>query len=80
MHVPHKDFRIKKNPGVYELDEIGYMNPPYRHWKLCKQSQWMILTREVVQFMRDSNEAMQHLAYAEFSWIPDEAYFCHSKS
>ncbi|KAJ3413218.1 hypothetical protein HDV05_008278 [Chytridiales sp. JEL 0842] len=75
-HLPHKDFRIKKHPGVFELDEVGYMYPPHSYWHLCKQSQWMILTREMVSELRKSQESMEHLAYAEFSWIPDESFFC----
>jgi hypothetical protein len=50
-------------------------SPPFPRWKLWKQSQWMILSRKAVQFLRHDNDSLRYLAFSEFVVIPDENYF-----
>ncbi|KAJ3195497.1 Xylosyltransferase 2 [Irineochytrium annulatum] len=63
--------------NMFQPQEAGLIFPPFPHWKVCKCHQWMILTRELVTFLRESKEAVMALAYIELSWIPDESYFCY---
>ncbi|KAJ3328050.1 hypothetical protein HDU76_010675 [Blyttiomyces sp. JEL0837] len=69
-HVRTQDSRM------YYMEEAGLIYPPYPSWSLCKQPQWIALTREFVDFIRNSDEAFQMLAYMEFSFIPDESFLC----
>ncbi|KAJ3328051.1 hypothetical protein HDU76_010676 [Blyttiomyces sp. JEL0837] len=69
-HVRSTEFTMRY------IEEAGLIYPPYPSWALCKQPQWMALTREFVEFVRQSDEAFQMLAFMEFSFIPDESYFC----
>jgi hypothetical protein len=57
------------------LKEPGVVPPPVEGWNFRKQSQWMILSRDVVEFMRHDSLTMELLAWAEFTLIPDEWFF-----
>jgi hypothetical protein len=48
---------------------------PFPHWTTYKQSQWMVLNRAHVQLMRGSPMTATYLAYSEWVFIPDEAFF-----
>ncbi|KAJ3085789.1 hypothetical protein HDU96_005272, partial [Phlyctochytrium bullatum] len=61
----------------YHPPEAGLMFPPFLHWKVCRQHQWMILPRDFVQHLRDSDEAVTALAFVEHTRVPDESYFCY---
>ncbi|KAI8854946.1 hypothetical protein BC829DRAFT_438816 [Chytridium lagenaria] len=69
-HLPNRP----NNDGIYvhSPKEIGLMYPPFPNWRVCKQHQWMILSRDTVNYFRTSHSAALALAYIEHSWIPDE--------
>ncbi|KAJ3104680.1 hypothetical protein HDU97_008956 [Phlyctochytrium planicorne] len=62
---------------TYHPAEAGLMYPPFHSWRVCRQHQWMMLTRRFIGHLRTSNEAVTALAFAEHSWVPDENYFCY---
>ncbi|RKO87674.1 hypothetical protein BDK51DRAFT_34612 [Blyttiomyces helicus] len=49
---------------------------PFPSFSMCKQYQWMILSRRAIEFLRSDPVALNILAFVEHTWIPDEAYFC----
>ncbi|KAI9349423.1 core-2/I-branching enzyme-domain-containing protein [Zopfochytrium polystomum] len=75
-HLPRTD-----RPSVeFSMTEIthtmGLRSPPFPEWTWCKHHQWMILTRDLVKFLRADLVALHVLAFMEHSWIPDELFFC----
>ncbi|KAJ3097820.1 hypothetical protein HDU97_004517 [Phlyctochytrium planicorne] len=74
-HLPNKP--TEDGVYVHSPKEIGLMYPPFPHWRVCKQHQWMILSRDTVHYFRTSKSAAMALAHLEHSWIPDEGYFCY---
>ncbi|KAJ3206417.1 hypothetical protein HDU67_008177 [Dinochytrium kinnereticum] len=62
---------------TFHPPEAGLMYPPFYNWRVCRQHQWMILTREFVKHIRESEEAITALAFSEHTWVPDENYFCY---
>ncbi|KAJ3217440.1 hypothetical protein HDU67_007910 [Dinochytrium kinnereticum] len=74
-HLPNRP----NDDGIYvhSPKEIGLMYPPFPNWRVCKQHQWMILSRDTVNYFRTSHSAALALAYIEHSWIPDEGFFCY---
>lgn len=48
---------------------------PFSSWKLLKQDQWMVLHRSHVEYLQNSKEAMTAMAFLEYGFIVDEAYF-----
>jgi hypothetical protein len=74
-HLPIAN-RPSAEYSLYHPQEAGMIYPPFRTWSICKHHQWMILTPEFLRHLRDWNEVMDMLAYVEFSWIPDESFFC----
>ncbi|KAJ3332871.1 hypothetical protein HDU76_012795 [Blyttiomyces sp. JEL0837] len=74
-HLPSASRNSVEWSMVHPL-ESGLINPPFPAWKNCKQHQWMVLTREFVQYLKTSSDALQMLAFSEYNWIPDESYFC----
>ncbi|KAJ3104686.1 hypothetical protein HDU97_008962 [Phlyctochytrium planicorne] len=75
-HLPRLD-NLRLEFNVFHPEEAGLMFPPYPRWKVCKHHQWIILTRDAVEYFRTSRDAAILLAFAENSWIPDEAFFCY---
>ncbi|KAJ3107254.1 hypothetical protein HDU96_007962 [Phlyctochytrium bullatum] len=75
---PHirRNESFNKHLTVFHPEETELMFPPYPHAKACKQHQWMILSRSAVEFLRNSSEVLMQLAYSEFTFIPDESFFC----
>ncbi|KAJ3212041.1 hypothetical protein HDU67_004101 [Dinochytrium kinnereticum] len=73
-HVPTMERRMYRMMNIWEA---GLLSPPFTWWRTPKCHQWMILTKEFVQYLRESEEAATALAYIELSWIPDETYFCY---
>ncbi|KAJ3105988.1 hypothetical protein HDU97_007172 [Phlyctochytrium planicorne] len=64
------------NHGPHQPHEIGLMFPSFTNWKVCVSPQWMILSREFVNHLRTSDRALQPLAFFEFTYIPDQSFFC----
>lgn len=62
------DYKVKS-------PRFGRLAYPYPSFKLVKHHQWMILTRQFVEWMRSSPLTMYLLAYNEFTSIPDESFF-----
>ncbi|KAI8848114.1 hypothetical protein BC829DRAFT_490264 [Chytridium lagenaria] len=62
---------------TFHPPEAGLMYPPFYSWRVCRQHQWMILTRRFVAHLRGSAEAITALAFVEHTWVPDENYFCY---
>ncbi|KAJ3208388.1 hypothetical protein HDU67_006772 [Dinochytrium kinnereticum] len=73
-HIPDSDLHSKDN--INHPDEAGLLYPPQPRWRVCKQHQWMILSREAVEHFRYNPEAATFLAFSESQFIPDEAFFC----
>ncbi|KAJ3102009.1 hypothetical protein HDU96_009789 [Phlyctochytrium bullatum] len=74
-HLPNRPNKDKVY--IYSPKGIGLMYPPFSNWRVCKQHQWMILTRQTVVHFRTNKAAALALAFMEFSWIPDEQFFCY---
>ncbi|KAJ3295422.1 hypothetical protein HK104_002685 [Borealophlyctis nickersoniae] len=55
--------------------EFGLTNRPFPNWTIYKHHQWMILTREAVDFLRSDHDALFMLAFMEHTYIPDESFF-----
>ena len=60
---------------VYHPPELGLISSPYENWKAYKHHQWVIFTPETIQFFRTDIDALNFLAFAEHTFIPDEHYF-----
>ena len=60
---------------VYHPPELGLISHPYSNWVNWKHHQWVILTPETIRFFREDKKALNWLAFAEHSFIPDEAFF-----
>lgn len=61
--------------SLYHPSESGIISPPYPRWKHVKHHQWIILTRDCINFFRIDSKALNFLAFAEHTYIPDESYF-----
>ncbi|KAI8848110.1 hypothetical protein BC829DRAFT_444049 [Chytridium lagenaria] len=70
-HLPRMD-RMHTEFNVFHPEESGLMFPPYPRWAVCKHHQWLILTREAVEHMRESSQVATVLGFSEHAWIPDE--------
>ncbi|KAJ3094197.1 hypothetical protein HDU96_001793 [Phlyctochytrium bullatum] len=65
------------NGGAKHPNEVGLLFPPFPRWRACKHHQWVILSREFVEYIRESSEVAMTLAFTEQTWIPDESFFCY---
>jgi hypothetical protein len=54
---------------------MGIITSPFPRWRALKHHQWMIVTPECINFLRTDIDALNFLAYAEHTYIPDESYF-----
>jgi hypothetical protein len=59
---------------VYHPPELGLVSRPYMNWISWKHHQWVILTPKSIQFFRTDARALNYLAFAEHTFIPDESY------
>ncbi|KAJ1562160.1 hypothetical protein HK405_015209 [Cladochytrium tenue] len=75
-HVPDPTLPSVEFSMVDLTSTVGHRSPPQTSWRWCKQHQWMILTRDLVEFLREDKDALRWLAFAEHTWIPDESFFC----
>lgn len=55
---------------------VKYTSSNYFFDHISKNSQWGIYSRDAVEFFRRDQKSMDTLAYFEFSFIPDEGFFC----
>ncbi|KAJ3216119.1 Xylosyltransferase 2 [Dinochytrium kinnereticum] len=79
MMRPHLA-RLDRSAGdftMYHLEDIGLLYPPFTGWRMCRQHQWMILPRTFVTYLRYSKQAALALSYLEFSWLPEQCFFCY---
>ncbi|KAJ3107952.1 Xylosyltransferase 2 [Phlyctochytrium bullatum] len=79
MMRPHLA-RLDRSAGdftMYHLEDIGLLYPPFTGWRMCRQHQWMILPRTFITYLRYSKEAALALSYLEFSWLPEQCFFCY---
>jgi hypothetical protein len=60
------------NSHLSELG-IGRWHMPY--WTLYSQSQWMILTRSAVEFLRNDPDSFNLLSALEYTYNPEEKFF-----
>ncbi|KAJ8325689.1 Xylosyltransferase 2 [Batrachochytrium dendrobatidis] len=60
---------------VYHPPELSITSWPFSHWRAYKQMQWMVLTREAVQFFRKDKHAINYLAFMEHTLLPEESFF-----
>ncbi|KAJ3100816.1 hypothetical protein HDU96_010206 [Phlyctochytrium bullatum] len=74
---PHVPIYERGAFRMMNIWEASLLSPPFPWWRTPKCHQWMILSREFVNYLRTSPEAATALAYIELSWIPDETYFCY---
>jgi hypothetical protein len=76
-------FASEKHAGRIETNFVTqftgnpdqFLKHPYPNWVPLKHHQWMILSRNHLMHLKKSPVAMTFLAYAEWTGIPDEAYF-----
>ncbi|KAJ3411822.1 Glycosyl phosphatidyl inositol anchor synthesis [Chytridiales sp. JEL 0842] len=61
---------------IINAPDFGFLFPPFPSWKLCRQQPYMILPYATIKNLRESEEAIDFLAYLEFAWTPDQHYFC----
>lgn len=59
---------------VYHPPELGLVSRPYSNWISWKHHQWVILTPDSIEFFRNDIRALNYLAFAEHTYIPDESY------
>ncbi|KAJ3024987.1 UNVERIFIED_CONTAM: hypothetical protein HDU68_007582 [Siphonaria sp. JEL0065] len=71
MHIKRPKFKEITN---FHLDQVGLMSPPFPRWAYVKHHQWVIVTREFVEFTRNSPIVAHALAYFEHTLIPDESF------
>ncbi|KAI8845944.1 core-2/I-branching enzyme-domain-containing protein [Chytriomyces cf. hyalinus JEL632] len=72
LHIRHPKFH---DITVWHMNQIGIMVPPFPRWRFVKHHQWMILARDFVDHLRDSDQVALALAYWENMLIPDESFF-----
>ncbi|KAJ3212285.1 hypothetical protein HDU67_003914 [Dinochytrium kinnereticum] len=75
-HLPRMD-KANHDFNTHHPNEAGLMFPPFPRWKVCKHHQWVILSREFIEYIRQSEEVAMALAFTEQTWIPDESFFCY---
>lgn len=75
---PHMRLKSKKggimNQGVSRFN--GDRTLPFNGWRTCKHHQWATYTRDFVSYIRKDKMSMNALAFFEFTFVPDESYFC----
>jgi hypothetical protein len=86
IHLPGNDGEAEKRfrstwllkpdgRGIANMGSERELPRALRGGLVVKQHQWMVISPAALQSMLESGEAMNILAYAEFSYIPDESYF-----
>ncbi|KAJ3094880.1 Xylosyltransferase 2 [Phlyctochytrium planicorne] len=60
--------------SMFSPVSAGLMYPSFRHWKLQKHNQWVILSADFIKYLRVSVDALDALAFMEHTSIPDEQY------
>lgn len=70
IHLGKEDFS-----SVFYPPETGIVTWPFPSWKAVKHHQWMIVTPQCVEFFRSDVNALNFLAFAEHTYIPDESFF-----
>lgn len=86
IHLPGNDEEAEKRfrstcllrpdgRGIANMGSERELPRALRGGRVVKQHQWMVISPAALQSMLESGEAMNILAYAEFSYIPDESYF-----
>ncbi|KAL2918116.1 Xylosyltransferase 2 [Polyrhizophydium stewartii] len=69
-HIGVADFSSLFHPNV-----LGVTSWPFPRWRAYKHHQWMIVTPDFVRHLRENRDALNFLAFAEHTYIPDESYF-----
>lgn len=67
--------KLKHLRSLLGTKQSGIMSVPFSQWHQKKQHQWMILSRDFVEYMKSSPLSSYMAAYSEFVFIPDESYF-----
>ncbi|KAJ3205811.1 hypothetical protein HDU67_008625 [Dinochytrium kinnereticum] len=67
----------KAKSAFHSPSELGFIIAPQRRWRICRQIYGMILTREYIQYLRESDEATFMLSFFEHSVSPHDGFFCH---
>ncbi|KAJ3111604.1 hypothetical protein HDU96_005536 [Phlyctochytrium bullatum] len=62
--------------GPYSPPDAGFLYHPFDGWKSCVNPQWMVLSRAFLEHLRTSRAALEALAFFEFTYIPDQSFFC----
>jgi hypothetical protein len=70
---------LKDRSKVYNANEVGLITSPYPHWRAYKHHQWMIITPQCVNYLRENLNVLNFLAFAEHIYIPDESFFATGK-
>jgi hypothetical protein len=73
LYRPH--MHEMDHSSIFHIQDTGVTNWPYPKWLAVKHHQWMIITPEFVKFLKHDLDALNFLAFAEHSYIPDEFYF-----
>ncbi|KAI8925915.1 core-2/I-branching enzyme-domain-containing protein [Entophlyctis helioformis] len=69
-HIGEADFS-----SLFHPSGLGVTSWPFPRWRAYKHHQWMIVTPEFIKFLREDRDALNFLAFAEHTYIPDESYF-----
>ncbi|KAI8851610.1 core-2/I-branching enzyme-domain-containing protein [Chytridium lagenaria] len=76
MSMPQiaREDHITYEMSMHSPPNAGLIYPSFRHWRLQKHNQWVILTKDFIKYLRTSAEALDILAFMEHTVVPDEQY------
>ncbi|KAJ3334668.1 hypothetical protein HDU91_002604, partial [Kappamyces sp. JEL0680] len=69
-HLANKQGKLAFHPP-----ELGISYWPFQYFQMYLQSQWMILSRDAVDFFRHDRDAYNLLAFYEHTQSPQESFF-----
>jgi hypothetical protein len=75
VHLGEEDFS-----SIYHPQELGLVSWPFPRWRAYKHHQWMIVTPDLIRFLRKDTNALNFLAFQEHCYIPDESFFATGKT
>jgi hypothetical protein len=78
-YLPQRLFRShlgdKSNSYNYHPSELSVSPWPFVYWQAYRQSQWMILSKGAIEFLRTNVMALNFLAFVEHAYNPEETFF-----
>ncbi|KAI8831706.1 hypothetical protein BC829DRAFT_409363 [Chytridium lagenaria] len=77
-NITQSDVKNISTPrSLKRLMEPMILYSPFQNWNVCKQSPWMILSRESLDFLRSSWTSHRVMAFMEHMKRAEEKFFCY---